>query len=217
MGKSDLLYITSTVGQQDATRELHLPDALSRLESRAATLKLRDGNLCLNWQDADWKRQGLWLPPEEGLERIAERLQGAKSPGVDGFLRGARGAKGPTYRTRSVEKYDGSDFTYSGIITPGLKQIAELVFAEFGDDPALSNGGVYNKRYIAGTTKWSQHAYGNAIDLMIGSDMHLGDQIARFLRANERRVGGYCELLWRVPSHYDHIHVSASPCRAGNP
>lgn len=51
------------------------------------------------------------------------------------------------------------------------------------------------------------HPSGHALDIMIGSDMGLGDTIAADIRAQSSRFG-MKYLLWRVPQHYDHVHVT---------
>jgi len=214
---SNLLFVVSTVGENDHTPDLHLPDAIRKFESRGATLKQRDGNVHLNWENNDWKRPtgSVWVPLADAVQRVTDRMAAAQQPGADAFLRGDRGAKGPTYRIRSVER--GEEFNYTGEISAPLRKLCEDLWAEFGSDPSLANGGVHVCRKIAGSTSWSQHAWDDAIDLMIGSDMHLGDQIVRWLKSHEGKYGGYCELLWRVPSHSDHVHLSLAPCHNGTP
>lgn len=79
------------------------------------------------------------------------------------------------------------------------------------------NLGVYNRRYIAGTTTWSQHAWGNAIDLGVVSPTQM-DTIVADLKlkkaSGELPVG---TILWRVRNHYDHAHVEGSDKRTGTP
>lgn len=102
--------------------------------------------------------------------------------------------------------------------------------------PTVRSLGTYNRRKIAGTNVWSQHAYdppyGWAWDIRPpASDQHQVvdagksntlDQVFRRLsqwRAEGRRFGGYKigTILWRVRAHYDHIHVELSPKRRGTP
>jgi hypothetical protein len=75
--------------------------------------------------------------------------------------------------------------------------------------------GVFNCRNIAGTHTPSQHAWGNAWDIHPHS-MGVGDAIARFLRESRNR-DVVAQVLWRVPDHYDHIHVSGRPMKVGKP
>lgn len=51
------------------------------------------------------------------------------------------------------------------------------------------------------------HPSGHALDIMIGSDMALGDAIAADVRAQSGRFG-VSYIMWRVADHYDHIHVT---------
>lgn len=92
--------------------------------------------------------------------------------------------------------------------------------------------GICNRRPIAGTSIWSQHAYCNALDIGIplvtegvryswsgqfvyfgeGYDVGYGDEIRAFLRS--RRLG---TTLWRTRRHWDHIHVEGPVKRTGTP
>lgn len=51
------------------------------------------------------------------------------------------------------------------------------------------------------------HPSGNALDIMIGSDMGLGDTINADVLAQSDRFG-VKYTLWRVPAHFDHVHVT---------
>jgi hypothetical protein len=75
---------------------------------------------------------------------------------------------------------------------------------------------VYNVRYIAGTRTWSQHSWGNALDIF-GTVAEM-DEIALFLES--RKSAGLLPIgtiLWRVRDHYDHIHVEGTPKMTGTP
>ena len=50
------------------------------------------------------------------------------------------------------------------------------------------------------------HPSGRAIDIMV-SNMGLGDTIAADIRSQAGRFN-VSYILWRVPDHYSHIHVS---------
>ena len=50
------------------------------------------------------------------------------------------------------------------------------------------------------------HPSGHALDIMV-SDMGLGDQIHADILGQSQRFG-VRYTLWRVASHYDHIHVT---------
>lgn len=53
------------------------------------------------------------------------------------------------------------------------------------------------------------HPSGHAIDIMIGSDMGLGDAINADVQAHMSRFG-VVYTLWRVPNHFNHVHVTVS-------
>jgi hypothetical protein len=105
------------------------------------------------------------------------------------------------------------------MITPGLKRIRDEVYQRYSVSFAtgvLKDLGVYNRRNIAGTNTWSQHAWGNAFD--IGGNVAVLDQVYVWLR-NVRSAGSLPvgTILWRVKDHYDHIHVEAIPKQKGTP
>lgn len=51
------------------------------------------------------------------------------------------------------------------------------------------------------------HPSGHALDIMIGSNMGLGDTIANDVR-NQSGTFGVKYVLWRVPNHFNHVHVT---------
>ncbi len=53
------------------------------------------------------------------------------------------------------------------------------------------------------------HPSGMAIDIMVGGDAALGNQIAADIRSQSGRFG-VSYLLWQTAGHYDHIHVTVS-------
>lgn len=72
----------------------------------------------------------------------------------------------PTFSGEPPASYPG--------MTPSVKVIYDALNARFGPSAYFLNAdgtegwtnmGWYNRRYIAGTTIWSQHAYANAIDI----------------------------------------------------
>jgi len=94
-----------------------------------------------------------------------------------------------------------------------LKDDAE---AKFGDLDFVYLG-IYNCRHIAGSTRWSQHSWRNALDWAVhrpggAIDMEAMDWIVQRVR----KVSN-CETLWRVANHYDHNHVGGCPLRTGTP
>jgi hypothetical protein len=75
--------------------------------------------------------------------------------------------------------------------------------------------GIDSCRKIADSNTWSQHAWGNALDIQ-PVDRAQGDRIAAYLRSNggSLNVGG---VLWWVKDHYDHVHVEGMPKQTGTP
>jgi len=53
------------------------------------------------------------------------------------------------------------------------------------------------------------HPSGHALDLMVDGDTGLGNAIAADLRGNPGRFG-IRYILWQVPAHYNHVHVTVS-------
>ena len=51
------------------------------------------------------------------------------------------------------------------------------------------------------------HPSGHAIDIMIGSDMSLGDAINADVHSQSARFN-VRYTMWRVPSHFNHVHVT---------
>jgi hypothetical protein len=79
--------------------------------------------------------------------------------------------------------------------------------------------GCYVYKHIAGTNTYSDHSYvnhnvrpewcGRAIDIRPDPFSYtLGDSIKAAILGEESIVANMRYLLWRVPDHYDHIHVS---------
>lgn len=96
-----------------------------------------------------------------------------------------------------------------------IRTAIERAFADDFTARRMWSGGVYNRRKIAGSQTWSQHAWGNAWDVMV-ADLATGDRLRAWLRQNRLwlPVG---TVLWRVPAHYDHLHIEGKPKRRGVP
>lgn len=103
-------------------------------------------------------------------------------------------------------------------ITPAMQQIKTAVEARYGSQ--ITNMGVYNRRPIAGTSKWSQHAWGNAWD--IGGSPTTLAAVYNYLAANRATLGigtlcykhfGPCSAA----AHQDHIHVEPAIVKTGTP
>ena len=125
---------------------------------------------------------------------------------------------------RSLEKFDGSkerviikvEYKRVAGATPAAARCIGVVFGVFGSLPI----GVVAVRFIEGTTTWSQHAYGNAVDFMCSGDLHR--RIAFFLDAN--RGGLDIAHLLADPyfpsplgNHFNHVHADFLPAWGGTP
>lgn len=111
------------------------------------------------------------------------------------------------------------EVAYEG--TPAAEQIEELVLDRW---PGwVVQVGQYNRRPISGTSTWSQHSWGNAVDfhLAVGrpanaTEKARGDTIAAYLRKHQTELG-IRTILWWVKDHWDHIHVDFWPKGIGTP
>ena len=125
---------------------------------------------------------------------------------------------------KSLERYDGGttrvvveiEYKRVGGATPACARCIGVVFAAFGSMPI----GVVAVRFIEGTSTWSQHAYGNAVDFMVAGEEHR--RIAYFLNAN--RGGLDIAHLLADPyfpsplgNHWGHVHADFAPAWCGTP
>src|SRR5262245_14068367 len=124
----------------------------------------------------------------------------------------------------SLKEYDGStsvveiqiEYQLVSGVTPAIALVIGAVFGRFGPMPI----GTRVVRFIRGTTIWSQHAYGNAVDFMCSGEKHR--QVAYFVDAN--RSGLSVAHLLADPyfpsplgDHYNHVHVDCFPQWGGTP
>ena len=79
----------------------------------------------------------------------------------------------------------------------------------------ITRVGVYNRRRIARSNKWSQHSWANGLDLHVNTIAE-GDELDTYLHGNREELGIRI-LLWRHPNHWDvppprrHVHVDFWP------
>lgn len=119
------------------------------------------------------------------------------------------------------------------LITAPIAALRSEVFVAF---PEARYVGAYLRRRIAGTTSWSQHSWGNALDVGVplrdsgprvdwggaartvgwGYDLAYGDQIRAWVANNASRLS-LGTVLWRIARHYDHLHVEGLPKHYGVP
>jgi hypothetical protein len=102
---------------------------------------------------------------------------------------------------------------YAGPATPAIRTVWRRVARNWGGT-SLENWGVFVCRRIAGSSTWSQHAYGNAVDFHASTTVM--DAIAGYCRGESMR-DVVAQVLWKVPDHWDHVHVSGRPMHTGLP
>lgn len=85
----------------------------------------------------------------------------------------------------------------SGLV-PNAKMLAAYIIANYPGVQAI--GGVR-------ADPLPDHPSGHAIDIMIGSDMALGDAINADVQSKSDQFN-VSYTMWRVPSHFNHVHVT---------
>ncbi len=83
-------------------------------------------------------------------------------------------------------------------LVPNARALADYIRATYPG--VISIGGVRPDRL-------NDHPSGRAIDVMIGNDMALGDRICADIHTQTARFG-VRYTMWRVVSHFDHIHIT---------
>jgi hypothetical protein len=101
--------------------------------------------------------------------------------------------------------------------------------------PDAGTLGIYNRRKIANSTSWSQHSWGNAVDIKSPARMALPPNVSssqydpRYAEhfAYMDRVNAWIMRnaylyhvryrAWRRSDHYNHIHVDFNPKQYGTP
>lgn len=146
--------------------------------------------------------------------------------GVLGFGSTTGAPLGADAQTYSLTWPNASGPEYGAIAsrsgTPGARNWMSKVKQAF---PNMGlKFGVYNRRYIAGTDQWSQHAWGNAVDTVIGSldnttkpwNMKKMDLVAAWAAANHNALD-LATQLWRTDDHWNHLHTDFYPQGYGTP
>ena len=85
-----------------------------------------------------------------------------------------------------------------GGLVPDAKALAAYIIATY---PGVQSIGGVRADPIP------DHPSGHAIDIMIGSDMALGDAINADVQSQSGRFN-VRYTMWRVPSHFNHVHVT---------
>ena len=86
-------------------------------------------------------------------------------------------------------------------LTPNAAALAEYVRTNYPG--VLSIGGVRHDPY-------PDHPSGRAIDVMVGNNTALGNQIAADIQSQSGRFG-VSYILWQSdPAHWDHVHITVN-------
>lgn len=85
-----------------------------------------------------------------------------------------------------------------GGLVPNARSLAAYIMATYPGVQSI--GGVRSDPL-------PDHPSGHAIDIMIGSDMALGDAINADVQAHAAEFG-VSYTMWRVPAHYNHVHIT---------
>lgn len=87
-----------------------------------------------------------------------------------------------------------------GGLTPNAYNLAQYVMATY---PGVQSIGGVRQDALP------DHPSGHAIDIMVGGNTALGNQIAADVRGQSGNFG-VRYILWQVPAHYDHVHVTVN-------
>ena len=85
-------------------------------------------------------------------------------------------------------------------LTPNARALAQYIVATYPGVQSI--GGVR-------ADARPDHPSGRAIDIMIGSNMGLGDTINADILSQTGRFGVQY-TMWRVPAHFNHVHVTVN-------
>lgn len=85
----------------------------------------------------------------------------------------------------------------SGLV-PNARNLAAYIMAAY---PGVQSIGGVRADYLP------DHPSGRAIDIMIGSNMGLGDAINADIQSHAAEFG-VAYTMWRVANHFDHIHIT---------
>jgi hypothetical protein len=87
-----------------------------------------------------------------------------------------------------------------GGLVPNARVLAAYIIATY---PGVQSIGGVRADWLP------DHPSGHAIDIMIGSDMGLGDAINADIQSQSGRFG-VAYTMWRVANHFNHVHITVS-------
>lgn len=128
----------------------------------------------------------------------------------------------------------------TSVHTPSCKRVCRVMQrTAIARDGRISHGGVFNCRKISGTNFWSQHSWGNAVDLFPKDGAFNNDIAEAAVRQAKKRTwanrGRKLQLsnvidhlnrrIWTPGTGWHpyggtvgpHVHVQAAPIKTGTP
>jgi hypothetical protein len=170
-------------------------------------------------------RIGLLMPRMEAGERMKVAARVNEYP------------QGPIFTVAAVDRLPEEQPPWAptyltGRVNARVARVARVAYAYDNDLDCL---GTQVCKRISGTSTWSQHAYGNAIDLAVrvplptGFDMGAQDQIAAYLASYGRELSIatliHRDRVWTPldgwhgygGQYHTHIHVDCLPQGTGTP
>jgi len=143
----------------------------------------------------------------EAVDYIAGRLKTDGDVGDQWFLSAPEGSLAIRAIARGPQLVDAPS-----VGTPAIKELYVWTFSNFEE---AESWGICNCRYIAGTHTWSQHAWCNGLDVHFDRMSDCDEYVRQLKHDNVSRQAA--QILWRIPDHFDHAHLSGAPMRSGRP
>ncbi len=187
---------TPPINEQDLDRSVH-----RRAKLMTGPVHIRENG----------EPPGPVIPVATGVDRLLKRAHA----GDVGYRSGLYDTASPRAILLRVVQDAPQPANTSG--SPGVDLVVGFMDENYSGH--WESWGIYVYKYISGTTTYSDHSYvnhnvrpewcGRAIDIRPDPfTMAFGDEIKAAILGEESIVASMRYLLWRVPDHYDHIHVS---------
>ena len=180
-----------------------LPGSMDRTRER---MRVWGGPWRQRTRGQDW---GPWRTDfEDTASRFRERLKGFDNVGDVGVIE-AQNAGLIIVRKMEIVEVDFPSFPAT--CTDRVKDLVHELWTEF---PQLESWGIYNCRKIDGSSRWSEHSWGDAIDPHSGTTYM--DRAVAWGKRNAERLH-ITRILWRVSGHWDHSHWDMDPDHSSTP
>lgn len=142
------------------------------------------------------KAQAALREEAENLAAFTDAAQAARLP--DDLLNPGNAAMSPAAQLAALGPGGPVPTVGMGGLVPNATALAAYIASTYPGVQAI--GGVR-------ADPLPDHPSGHAIDIMIGSDMALGDAINADVQSQAGRFS-VAYTLWRVPNHFNHVHVT---------